>query len=269
MLGYIYTITNNITNKIYIGQTIKPKERWQKHKQEAKNVDSLLYKSHLYNAMNKYGVDNFTFKIIEECDRDILDQRERYWIQKLNTLEPNGYNISNGGRKLFGSENPFYGKHHTDRTKQIISEKNTGRKATDKERRMRSQINKDERNPFYGKHHSNETKEKIKETSAKNGNYEKLSKRMKENNPNDGTAFHKPVAMMDTDFNVIDVFESHVKAGEYVKSLNLSSAKFPSNSITDVCKGRCKTAFGFNWCDIVPTLQNNFNENTNGYIVKK
>ena len=269
MLGYIYTITNNITNKVYVGQTINPKERWLKHKNEAKHIDSLTYKSHLYNSMNAYGTDNFSFEIIEECDCEVLDERERYWIQELHTLEPNGYNISNGGRKLFGEENPFYGKHHTDETKHIISEKNTGRKVTDEERKMRSRINKGSNNPFYGKKHSDETIKKIKEANIESGNYEKASKRMKENNPNDGTFFSKPVVMMDMNFNIIDAFESHTKAGEYIKGLDLSKAKLPANSITDVCKGRYKTAFGFYWCDIIPTLKDNLNDKTIGYIVKK
>lgn len=269
MLGYIYTITNNITHKIYVGQTINPTERWWKHQNEAKKIDTLPYKSHLYNAMNKYGVDNFLFEVIEECDCEILDERERYWINQLNTLEPYGYNICNGGRKLFGEENPFYGKHHTDETKQTISEKNTGRKVSDEERKMRSQINKGSKNPFYGKCHTDETKKKIKDTNIKNGNYHKASERMKENNPNDGTFFMKPVVMMDTELDIINVFESHVKAGEYIKDLNLSKAKFPANSITDVCKGRYKTAFGFNWCDFIPTLKTNLSNRTMGYIVKK
>ena len=269
MLGYIYTITNNITNKVYVGQTINPQERWWKHKNEAKHLEVLQYKSHLYNAMNAYGIDNFSFEIIEECDCEILDEKERCWIQKLNTLEPNGYNIRNGGRKLFGEENPFYGKHHTEETREIISKKNTGRKATDEERKMRSQINNGSRNPFYGKHHSDETKRKIKETNIKSGNYQKTSERMKTNNPNDGTFFSKPVVMMDVDFNIIDAFESHRKAGEYIKNLNLTQARLPANSITDVCKGRCKTAFGFNWCDIIPTLKANLNDRTTGYIIEK
>ena len=219
--------------------------------------------------MNKYGIDNFLFEVIEECDCEILDERERYWIHQLNTLEPYGYNIRNGGKKLFGKENPFYGKHHTDETKQIISKKNAGRIVTDEERKMRSEINIGSNNPFYGKKHSDETKNKIKETNRINGTYEQASKRMRENNPNDGTLFSKPVVMMDMDFNIIDVFESHGKAGEYIRALNLTQAKTPANSITDVCKGRCKTAFGFNWCDIIPTLKDNLNAKTIGYVVKQ
>ena len=44
-------------------------------------------------AIQKYGVNNFIFEVIEECSVDMLDEREKYWILKLNTLTPNGYNI--------------------------------------------------------------------------------------------------------------------------------------------------------------------------------
>lgn len=83
--------------------------------------------------MNKYGTENFTFKIIEECDYEILDVRERYWINKLNTLEPYGYNIKNGGNKLFGKDNPFYGniiekKQNILFQKRIVEEKPLNRR---------------------------------------------------------------------------------------------------------------------------------------------
>lgn len=219
--------------------------------------------------MNKYGINNFSFNVIEECDCDVLDDRERYWIKKLNTLEPYGYNISNGGKKLFGENNPFYGKQHTEETKNIISEKNTGRKATDEERKMRSQTNKGCKNPFYGKRHSDETKSKIKEGNIANGNYEKASERMKLQNPNDGTLFSKTTIMLNEKFDILDVFESAKKAGEYIKSHGLSKAKVPSNSIADVCRGIQKSAYGFYWIYINLALKCNLTERTSGYIVTK
>ena len=51
---------------------------------------------HLQNAWNKYGEENFEFSIIEECHMDQLDQREIYWISKLNSYE-DGYNLTSGG----------------------------------------------------------------------------------------------------------------------------------------------------------------------------
>lgn len=47
--------------------------------------------------MNKYGVDNFIFEIIEEVPNKILNEREVYWIKKLNSIIPNGYNMTTGG----------------------------------------------------------------------------------------------------------------------------------------------------------------------------
>lgn len=219
--------------------------------------------------MNKYGIDNFAFQVIEECDYEVLDDREKYWINKLNTLEPHGYNIQNGGRKLFGEDNPFYGKHHTEETKRIISEKNTGRIATDEERKMRREINMGDNNPFYGKRHSEETKRRIKETSVQYGNYEKSSERMKLHNPNDGTLFSKATMMLDKTSDILDVFESATKAGEYIKSKGLSKAKFPSNAITEVCRGTQKTAYGFDWKYLEPTLKCNLNERTYGYVINR
>lgn len=51
----------------------------------------------LYNAINKYGEENFEMEILEWCRN--YNEREVYWIKKLNTLSPNGYNISEGGNE--------------------------------------------------------------------------------------------------------------------------------------------------------------------------
>lgn len=240
-----------------------------KHKSVARNLNSIPYKSHLYSSMNKYGIENFTFEILEECNYSCLDDKERYWISKLNTLEPNGYNIKNGGRKLFKEDNPFYGKHHNEETKRIISEKNKGRKASDEEKKMRRRINKGKNNPFYGKTHSLDTINKIRESNIKNGNYQKSSERMKKNNPNDGTLFSKVVIMFDNKFNILNLFESATKVGEYIKMNRLSNAKVPSNSISDVCRGKQKTAFSFIWRYITPTFKNDINTRTVGFIIAK
>ena len=124
-IGYIYLITNQQNNKKYIGQTNNPKRRWIEHK-SAGNTGNYHHLSYLYNAMKKYGVSVFTFEIIEEVSIDKLGERENFWIEKLNTRVPNGYNILIGGRTLCGENNPFYGKHHTDETKNKISCKNFG-----------------------------------------------------------------------------------------------------------------------------------------------
>lgn len=87
----IYKITNLINNKIYIGQSIQLNKRISEHKRELKNNSH--YNNHLQRAYNKYGIENFSFEIIENCTEDELYPRENYWITFYNSQNSNsGYN---------------------------------------------------------------------------------------------------------------------------------------------------------------------------------
>lgn len=90
----IYKITNKINGKIYIGQSVDPEYRFRKHKEASKR--NRTYECILYDAMAKYGVENFEMEIIEK-DIENYNEREIYWIKQLNSLRPNGYNIAAGG----------------------------------------------------------------------------------------------------------------------------------------------------------------------------
>lgn len=90
MVG-IYKITNQINNKAYIGQSIHIEERWKEHERDSNTIDTLLYR-----AMRKYGFDNFSFEVLEECPEAKLNEREIYWIKFFDTFE-NGYNLTMGG----------------------------------------------------------------------------------------------------------------------------------------------------------------------------
>lgn len=93
MIG-IYTIKNLINGKQYVGQSINIQKRWSQHKSDYIHNEN---KKILYKAMRKYGIENFSFEVLEECPIDKLDEKEIFWIKELNTLNPNGYNISQGG----------------------------------------------------------------------------------------------------------------------------------------------------------------------------
>ena len=95
MVG-IYKITNKLDNKCYIGQSIDIETRWKQHIYEGKK---LRHKYKFYLALNKYGAENFLFEVIEECslDTEILNNRERYWIEYYNSYEE-GYNSTRGGQ---------------------------------------------------------------------------------------------------------------------------------------------------------------------------
>lgn len=121
----IYCIENTINHKKYIGQSININARWRSHKNQLiKNVHSNAY---LQNAWNKYGEENFSFKILELCDENLLDTRERHYISILSTLTTkNGYNLDSGGK---------INKHHSEETKRKISATNTGHVVSEETRK--------------------------------------------------------------------------------------------------------------------------------------
>lgn len=91
-MGYIYKITNILNQKSYIGKTIRdPEIRWNEHKQDNKHPNLPLQR-----AFKKYGINSFSFEIIEEVKEELLDEREKYYIKKFNTYKQ-GYNATLGG----------------------------------------------------------------------------------------------------------------------------------------------------------------------------
>lgn len=95
MIG-IYKIENLINGHKYIGQSTDIEDRWTKEKQRAFQPKAHDYNYPLSRAFRKYGVNNFSFEIIEECTEEELNERERYWVQYYDTFF-NGYNQTLGG----------------------------------------------------------------------------------------------------------------------------------------------------------------------------
>ena len=97
----IYKITNTINNKCYIGQTIKyAEERWKEHKRSINiNHPNCINKT-LYKAMRKYGIENFTFEVLQDNIEtyEQLDKAEIYWINYYNSFVK-GYNETFGGQR--------------------------------------------------------------------------------------------------------------------------------------------------------------------------
>ena len=127
----IYLITNNITGKQYIGQSIHIEKRIREHQYKRD-----LKTSYLENSIQKYGWENFSWSIIYECEPDELDIEERKFIKLYNTFI-DGYNLTYGG-ELSGYGNPMHNpeiakrnacnrkgfKHSTDTKLRISKNKN-------------------------------------------------------------------------------------------------------------------------------------------------
>ncbi len=96
-MSYIYCITNVINNKRYVGKTTTNiQERFREHCCDSQK--ERCEKRPLYDAMRKYGIENFIVECLEEIDDSkILSEREIFWINELQTYGSNGYNATKGG----------------------------------------------------------------------------------------------------------------------------------------------------------------------------
>lgn len=190
----IYCIENLVNRKKYIGQSQNINQRKKEHLWTLKNNKSKSNK-YLKNDWKLYGEQNFIFFIIEECDIELLNIKEIYWIKKLHAhLTENGYNISWGGepvmrglhhteetkkkisekmRDIHGINNPMYGKHHSEETKKILSQVNIGKRPSEETKRRMGKSHK-------GNYHSEESKKKM--SLAKKGKPmpEKAKKKLSE-----------------------------------------------------------------------------------------
>lgn len=94
-MGYIYKITNDINNKVYIGKCCSTiEDRYAEHLRD--RFKRKNEKRPLYSAMNKYGIEHFQVEQVEECDDIKLSEQEQYWINYYDSYN-SGYNATLGG----------------------------------------------------------------------------------------------------------------------------------------------------------------------------
>lgn len=150
MIGYIYKTTNKANNKIYVGQKKSEKFLGESYLGSGKI---------LTQAVSKYGKNMFSVEMIDTADTlEELGEKERYWIKTLNSQDPSiGYNITPGGIHvpIEGENNGFYGKTHTDESKQKMSESH--KKQPPMSQETRNKIGDANR----GSHRTEETKKKM------------------------------------------------------------------------------------------------------------
>lgn len=112
-MGVIYLRTNLINGKQYVGQT----KDFTKREYDWKCLKGFYSNQRLQEDREKYGLENWSVKILEECDDSRMNELERFWIGQLNTIAPNGYNKNEGG---------VGGFHQSEEFKQQVSQKTKG-----------------------------------------------------------------------------------------------------------------------------------------------
>jgi group I intron endonuclease len=251
MIG-IYKIINP-KNKIYIGQSIDIDRRFNEYKKKIRCKNQ----KKLYNSLINYGVDNHTFIVIEECDVQLLNERERYWQDYYNVLteglnllltstedkvsetsEETKNKISEGLKRYFNSisiqnKKEIYGKSSLQRKGKPGNRKNSI--LTDEHRKKISESNK-------GHIVSDETKEKLRKLNlGRNVTWgDKISKVLKgvPNLKNKGKG-NKPILQFDKENVLINEWCSITEAS--------NTLGFSFNSISNNLIGYSKTSNGFVW----------------------
>lgn len=99
----IYKYTNKLNGKSYIGYSQNIENRYQQHLYDANHPERKG--TGIDIAIRKYGIENFTFEILELDEKEDLSERERYWISYYDSYN-NGYNRTVGGDGLSGEEHP-------------------------------------------------------------------------------------------------------------------------------------------------------------------
>lgn len=211
-MPYIYKIENKLNGKVYIGKTMTTIQKcWKQHRNDAGKEK--CQNRPLYRAIKKYGIDNFFIEEIEECDGDILSDREKYWIEYYNSFKC-GYNATIGGD----------GKPYVNRNLVLQTYQKVG---VMKQVAKLFNISVDSvKNVLEEKH--------IEISSSQEINKKFLS---------------KAVMMLSLTGESQKVFESLSEAAHYLNEERHQNSDIRGimSHITQVCKGKRKTAYNHKW----------------------
>lgn len=206
-MAKIYIITNNINEKSYIGWTSLSLE--ERLKNHIKDSKNRKYeKRPLYSAMNKYGADKFHIELIEETDNP--QEREIYWIEQYNSYHC-GYNATKGGdgKSLIDFE---YAKKRYEEVQNLVL--------------VAKEMNIDTK-------HLGQV---LREMGVQTLTSIEVNRRDRS----------KIVNQYDLKDNFIQSFPSAIDAARFLGKIT-STSKGASSHITDVCRGKQKSAYGYKW----------------------
>ena len=215
----IYKIINP-KGKIYIGQSINIKQRFDRYK----NITKKDKQHKLYNSFLKYGVINHKFEIIEECKFEDLNIRERYWQDYYNVLEEGLNCVLTNANEL--------PKKMSEETKRRISEATKGLKDSEETRLKKSTSKKGKPNLKLRKPRKEGSGENIS-----NGRKGKKANKIYSNKNKPNHLLRKPILQYDLEGNFIQEWSSQVEARKLTNS----------PSIQQVLKGKTQTSGGYVW----------------------
>lgn len=250
-MSYIYKISNDINDLVYIGQTTgSVQARFKQHYYD-RNRDT---ENKFHCAIKELGIEHFSVEIIEECPNEELDNKEKYWINYYNSYH-NGYNSTKGGQTSLTKASPesciqYYLDNKDNKTlTQITKELGVG---TNSLRELLQEANiRDKRIYYTYNNWSEQEKENIKKDIENNCTLQylidtyhhdakTLKKFMKENNLKilaEQNNKKIPIWQLDKEGNFIAEWESIYAAKEY----------YNNRHIGECVNGKRKTACGYKW----------------------
>lgn len=174
--GIIYAVICLLNNKVYIGKTIqdfeKRKQCHLRKMSEKKQNGDFTYSTKFYNALRKYGIDNFKWEVIESgVGEDILNEREIFYIEKYNSYN-DGYNSTIGGDG--GDTYSLLTNEELELIKSKISKSVKNTFNNPEYRKKLSERTKGVNNPMYGKESAMKGKKHTEETKKKQSKVAKI-----------------------------------------------------------------------------------------------
>lgn len=245
MVG-IYKIINKINNKIYVGQSIDILDRFYQHKYKATHKEERGYPQPIHQAFRKYGIENFDFEVIEECDYTKLDERERFWIKELDCITPKGYNILEGGQKI-KTEPRLCIKCGT-----TISKGNKTHLCINcYKQKLREHIPQKEELIIQLKNANGNFEQVARYYNRRSSAIRKWCDRYNISHHSQDYKSIKPNTLKKS--NKIPVYQIDKNTGEVIQEFESAMdaartlGKSKGSHITEVCKGTHKTAYGYIW----------------------
>ena len=155
----IYKVTNKINGKVYIGQSVDIGRRWRQHMTAKDDI-------YFHKAIQKYGIENFEWEVIEKCKKSELDERESYWIEYYDSFNK-GYNCTKGGDGVgIGEDHPNWKggiSSDPEYSKQYYQANKEQKKQYSKQHyKQYYEVNKEKKKKYH-KQYNEENKEKRKQ----------------------------------------------------------------------------------------------------------